>query len=264
MKGRQTLLDEIERETLDQEAPLAGALRKCVALGGYTHSVELRDWATGELRGYDPGAVETPAYRTVGALLKIDWASMAYHAKGQTISPTQLPDFARESVKEEMTLYQGVGELEAMLQQARDKGGYLHYTFARSTDLVAYMNIQNQREDTGQWIQTMYHEVSAVTIAGVLDRIRTTLTELVAEMRDGPADSEGMPSAQTAAQAVNVAVHGNRNRVRVSSAQGAGGAPAAVPEDTAWWKRWQAVSGLVAGLATLTGATFFVVQRLTS
>ena len=109
MKQRQTLLDEIERDVLDQATPLATALRKCVALGGHAHSREIRDWATRELSGYKPADDGIPPYRTVPAMLQIDCANLAYRATGQTISPGVLPDFARDDVKEQMTFHQGVG-----------------------------------------------------------------------------------------------------------------------------------------------------------
>jgi hypothetical protein len=258
MKKRATLLDDIEAEVLDSDASLAGALRKCVALGGHAGSRELRDWAAKEVRGYKPGADDMPHYRTVPAALKVDWRNMACQATGQLLSPMQLPEFAQETVKEEMTLYHGVGELEAMLRQAREKGGYLQFGFPQSTSLVAYLNMKEN--STGQVVDRLYHEVSAVSIAGVLDEVRTTLVEMVAEMRDGPSDERGVPSADSAAQAVTLAVTGNRNRVRVVSAQAAGGS--AKPDEAPWWKRWQVASALIAGLATLTGGGFFLVQRL--
>ena len=62
----ETLLSEIERDLLGGK-PLADLLRKCVVLGGRSSSVELRDWASRELRGYNVGD-DLPSYRTVGAL----------------------------------------------------------------------------------------------------------------------------------------------------------------------------------------------------
>ncbi len=249
MTRRQTLLDGIEQDALDGSASLAGALRKCIALGGRAGSTELRDWATREARGYEPAADDLPGYRRIPASLKVDTSNMRWQAKGQLLSPSLLPDFAREHVKEQMTLYQGVGELEAMHRQALERGGHLLFGFAMSTDLAAYMT---STQNNGTSVDRIYHEVSAVSIAGVLDAIRTSLTELVAELRDGPTDSEGVPSADAASQAVNVVVHGIKNRVRVVSPQTTGGEAAA--EKDPWWKRWQVVSALVAGAAGLTTA----------
>lgn len=256
MTKRQTLLDEIETVALDEGASLAGALRKCVALGGRSGSAELRDWAAKELRGYRPDDADMPPYRVVPAVLQMDWASMAYRATGQTIGPAQLPEFARESVKEELTLYHGVGELESMLSTATTDG-HLKMGFPGGSDLAVYMT--NDNED-GMVVHRLYRTISPTAVAGVLDIIRTTLTELVAEMRDGATDAEGVPSEETATQAVHVAVHGDRNRVRVVSDQSTG--VTAVEKDPPWWKRWQIVSALVAGLAVLTTAGIGVTRAL--
>lgn len=51
-RRKDPLIDQIERDALDEKASLASALRKCVSLGGKSRSDELRDWATRELKGY--------------------------------------------------------------------------------------------------------------------------------------------------------------------------------------------------------------------
>jgi hypothetical protein len=43
------LIADIEQDALDEGASIAGALRKCVVLGGKSGSTKLRDWATREL-----------------------------------------------------------------------------------------------------------------------------------------------------------------------------------------------------------------------
>jgi len=52
------MLDQIERDALDESASVATALRKCVALGGRSGSQALRDWATQELDGYSGMSLE--------------------------------------------------------------------------------------------------------------------------------------------------------------------------------------------------------------
>jgi len=180
-----------------------------VALGGHARSRELRTWATRELSGYAP-TDDIPEYRTVSAMLKLDGSNLRFLVEGQQISPSQLPDFARDDVKEQVTLFQGVGELEALLENARSNGGFLRVSFAGASDLAAYMN---SRADYGTAVHRIYHGVSAISVAGVLDRARTTLTELVAEPRDGHTDAEGVPLPESAAQALNVVVHGRGHLV---------------------------------------------------
>lgn len=58
-----SVLDEIERDALDSNVPVADTLRKVVALGGKVGSTELREWASRELRGYIGTDAELPGYR---------------------------------------------------------------------------------------------------------------------------------------------------------------------------------------------------------
>jgi hypothetical protein len=101
------LLSDIEADVLS-DRPLADALRKCVVLGGQAGSVELREWATKELRGYDEDD-QMPAYRTVGALIYVNAITGPSVITGQMISSSSLPDFARDQIKESYTFPQGVG-----------------------------------------------------------------------------------------------------------------------------------------------------------
>ncbi len=117
----ETLLSEIERDLLDGK-PLADLLRKCVMLGGRSGSVELRDWASKELRGYDVGD-ELPAYRTVGAPILADTVTGSAIVTGQRMPLSGFPDFVQENISEEFPLRQGVGELEALVKDRDpDKG----------------------------------------------------------------------------------------------------------------------------------------------
>lgn len=73
-----SLLDQIERDALDERASVATALRKCVALGGRSGSQALRDWATRELDGYY-GSNDLPEYRIVPAAIQLDGMTATAH-----------------------------------------------------------------------------------------------------------------------------------------------------------------------------------------
>ncbi len=116
-----SLLDQIEADVLDNRAPLADALRKIVILGGQAGSLELREWASKELRGYQSDD-DLPDYRKVGAPLKVNGINGRFHFTGQTISSSVLPDFAREAVNETLHLTKPIGEIEEMFRQAEKAG----------------------------------------------------------------------------------------------------------------------------------------------
>src|SRR5688500_10085872 len=107
-------LDEIERDALSSDAPIAATLRKVVALGGRVGSPQLRDWASRELHGYG-GDVELPAYRKPAAVILMDGVTAGAHIKGQQLSPRALPEPAHEYIDEDIELRQPIGTIESMI-----------------------------------------------------------------------------------------------------------------------------------------------------
>jgi hypothetical protein len=169
-----------------------------------------------------------------------------------------LPEFAQDDLKEEVDLRGGVGELEAMLRQADE--GAVKLSPSGASLLVKYMN--GTSNDPYRTVERIYWTVSTIAIHGVLDRIRTALTELVAEIRHGMPGDAATPSEALATQALNVAVHGKGNRVIVAQAGGeatshAGQEPEPEPPHR---KAWAWVVGFVALLAAIIAALYAVLQ----
>ncbi|MCR1785397.1 hypothetical protein KVF89_22850 [Nocardioides carbamazepini] len=215
-KTPQGLMTQIEAEALDSSVPLADALRKCIALGGRSGSADLRDWARRELEGYSPNDA-LPAYRIVAAIIAIDGATMTAVIKQQRIARSSLPDFAQDQIKEEVVLHQGVAELEHLISSS--DSGAIKITLPAMGDLVTYMNSE---VPYGNSISAMYWVVAVSTVVGVLDRTRTNLVALVAEMRAADPGTD-VPSAEAARQAVSVVINGGkRNKVSFTSAQALG------------------------------------------
>jgi AbiTii len=263
MSGRDgNLLAEVQRDALDKNAPLSDTLRKLVALGGQAGSVQLREWASLELRGYLGSDVELPDYRIPSALLQVDALKGNYQITGQQISPRFLPDFAQEHIGEEVRLLHSVGEIEAMLGQAQAAGGAIKITLQKSQDLIALMN--HESNEPYQHIVAVYWSLSAPALAGVLDRVRTNLVELVAEMRAGMSDSADTPSQAVADQAVNVVVHGKGARVNVTAAKASGDGSHTVSAQQApqveGHSRWRRIGAFVVGLATIAGVVIALAQ----
>lgn len=235
MARRNNLIAEIEHDALDESASVATALRKCIALGGRSGSEPLRDWATRELQGYG-GADELPDYRVIQAPLMVDAVSGNVQITHQQFPPSGLPDWAREHISERLELRYGAGEIEEFCKD----GNSVRLQPPGASDLTRVMNAESERPY--QHIVSLYWSVAPAALRGVLDHIRTALTQLVAELRANMAGDEIIPSAEAANQAVNVIVTGERSRVSVTSAQasGAGSATLATP-------RRSRVSGHVGG-----------------
>jgi hypothetical protein len=134
------------------------------------------------------------------------------------------------------------------------------------SELVTYMNHKN--DVPYQHIERLYWSVSTTAIHGVLDHVRTALTQLVAELRHATPDNASVPSEEAASQAVQVIVHGTGHRVIVNNAQASGDATSHASQqpnpqaDPPGWKRWARVGGAIVGVAGIVAAVFAVLQYL--
>lgn len=261
-----SLLDEIERDALDDSVPLPTALRKCIALGGRSGSEALRNWATRELQGYysddDDADDDLPPYRTIVAPLRLDGIAGHYKITGESLAPSTLPDVVQEHITETLELRQGVGELAAFLDQADIK-----LMPRAGADIVRLMNAE--RNDPHRFVHSIYWHVSHATVRGVLDQVRTALLQLVSEIRANTSPVEDVPPAEAADQAVSLIMTGKRARATVTVAQATGGSTATstvnqpVPEaEAGWWARWRRPGAFVVGAATIAGTMIALIALI--
>lgn len=264
MARTESLLDQIERDVLDEAASLAGALRKCLALGGQSGSEELRDWATVELQGYkDLEVTPLPDYRVVPAQLTIDGFSANAIVKGQAISPSVLADFVQEQVKNQVEFRQGIGEIEALIATG-EREGVIRLGLPMGSEIARLMNAEPQTRYSS--IERIYWSVVPAAVRGVTDQVRTALTQLVAELRATMPGGESLPSSEAVHQAIQVAVHGKRARVNVTTAQASDGsratvqAPPTAEPESEFWTLGRKIGAFVVGLAGIAGAVFAAIQ----
>jgi hypothetical protein len=256
-----SLLDQIERDALDEHASVAMALRRCVALGGRNGSEALRDWATRELDGYD-SAADLPDYRTVPAVIQLDGLFGHVQVTGQAVAPSSLPDFTHDTIKEKVPLRGGIAQIEEMAKRSEIK-----LSLPGGADLARYMNAQN--DNPYQHIDRMYWSLSPLAAQGVVDRVRTDLVKLVAEIRAATPAGHAVPSEEATNQAMNFLITGKRNKVQIHAANAAGPhSNAAVTHtqssepETGFWTASRKVGGVIVGLATIAGAVFAAIQVL--
>ena len=203
----ESLLDKIESEALAGD--VVKALRLCITLGGHSDSAELRDWAVRELRGYGPDN-ELPAYRRIGAPICVDGLTPTAMFTGRAMSVFQLPDFAQDNISEQVELRHSIPELVDMANSAEQKGESIKLLLPGAADLLLYMNSSG---NYGMQLERLYWQVMPTPIRGVVERVRTDIVGLVAEMRSGMARGQDLPSPDVAAQAFSVIVNGTGNRV---------------------------------------------------
>jgi hypothetical protein len=257
---QQDLIAQIEQDALDDAVPVATALRKCVILGGRSGSEELRDWATRELKGYGRED-ELPDYRVIQAPLMVDAVSGNVQITHQQYPPSAIPEFAQEYISEKVELQYGAGSIEEFARQPQ-----VRLQPPGASDLVRIINGESGRPY--QYIVSLYWSVAPAALRGVLDQIRTALTQLVAELRATMAGQEGVPSAEAADHAVQVIVTGKRSRVNVTAAQASGTGTTATatsetkPADSGFWTRWRKIGAFIVGSATVAAAVIALIQFL--
>jgi hypothetical protein len=260
------LLGEIEREAVQANADLPTLLHKCIALGGISGSVALREWATRELKGYGDGDT-LPPYRTIAAILALDGATMAHRVTGQQISPASLPDIARDLIKEEVRLYGPIAELTDAIKDARNQeNNYINFGIPEGSTLTALTNHHLREKGVEyQTIERIYWKAGVTSLvgvvdtvqtnlAGVVDTVQTNLVELVAELRAGVGRGHAVPDKDLTDRAVNIVIYGDKNRVEVAHAVADAGGTAetnAAPERES---KAKTIMYWVAGVATVAAA----------
>jgi hypothetical protein len=178
---------------------------------------------------------------------------------GHQISSTDLPDVAQEAgISERLPLQSSIGELENLAKRAEERNEPVRLGLPGDAILAKLL--------AAEWghVERIYWAVSPGAIHGVLDQVRTTLVELVVQLRQQSRNPQA-PSAEETNNAVHVAVYGDHPQVSVTSAQsGAGGTATAAPTEQPqrpWWRTgaglWTIASVLVAVIIAIIGWVWF-------
>ncbi|MFG2334695.1 hypothetical protein ACGFMM_34550 [Streptomyces sp. NPDC048604] len=207
-------LEQLEGAVLDDNASLASALRRCLMLGGYAHHEELRTWALKELVGY--ADTDVPDYRKVPAALEV---ILDHHMGGgllrndvQRISHIMLPQHARDrGIGESAPITYGVKELEALVAHSDKR---VHLAPPGSAEYALLMTAEQLKAgNSGTQIKALHWNVAVASIEGVLDHVRTRLTQFVAEVRAAmpPGQQDPNPSqiGDAAERAFNITAGDN-------------------------------------------------------
>lgn len=168
-----SLLTDLRERVIDEAEPLPGLLRKCLMLGAQTGSQSLREWARFELNGY-PDDVDAPAYRSIHAGMLMSSISGNTVVSRQPVSWYDFPDDVREVVPELLTLKGPLAEIEEMATREA-----FHYG---TGPLSAAQMMLNAILPPHQQITSLMYAVPGPTLRGIVDRIRTSLVELVADL----------------------------------------------------------------------------------
>lgn len=254
-------LDQLERAVLDEDASLATALRQFLLIAGYAHREELRAWALKQLDGYEV-AEELPRFRKVGAALEItvepSTPGRAGTEDNRRISPHQLPRSVRDhGIGEHAPIRHGVREIEALIAM----GWSLELSPPGTAEYMA--QVTNELGN-GSAVLSLHWRVPVTALRGVLDHIRTRLTQFVAEVRAAMPPGQRNPSTDQidrAAQRGGFTVSGGAgttinivapSAVRGSTASATVNEPMPAPP-LPWWHRSSVIWSAIAATATIAG-----------
>jgi hypothetical protein len=210
-----TALRNLRNRVLDEEAAVAGLLRTCVMLGSHTGSDKLKKWAQAELHGYSDDA-ELPDYRKLLLPLYMNSQGGPNFRRGEPISVFHLPEDMQEAVSGPLQFRNPIHELAELADSADSSFQLSRPGFA---EIAA---VWSGRMPMFQKVDNIYFRVSRSAIAGIVDIVRTTLVELVADITAGlPVDE--LPSRSTVDTAVSVNVYGgsqDNNTIHVGTNSG--------------------------------------------
>lgn len=215
-------------------------------------------------QGYSPED-ELPSYRRVAAPIQMDGMSARAQVWGQNIGVSELPDFAQEEISEWVELVQGVGEIEALARHNEGGDKTVKLSLPGARELARIMEIG---AGGGIHIDALYWRVSKVALEGVVDQIRTRLTELMAELRSLTPAAQALPNAEQATAAYKIVVRGVNSRVVINSLQAGAGSNNVLsprPEaerSTGFWTTGRRIGAAAVGLATIVGTGIAAAQFL--
>lgn len=174
-----------------------------------------------------------------------------------------MPEVAQGEIKEEFLLSWRIGQIEDMARPRRDDSDSVSLSLPGASTLMALMN-RNMGEF--EHITALYWSVNRVSFRNIVDKVRTTCTELVAELHATTSAGQDTPTSEAVDQAIQFAVAGKMNTVNVLNAPASGVANVArietpsTPRESAW-QRWRK-RGIVVGISTIIAAVVGVATWL--
>ena len=217
------LLDEIEREALNPNSDISSVLRKCVSYSGRMNAPALKAWALKELKGYDAGET-LPPYRMIAAPVLLDASIPGGLVTGQQVPFGLVPDGIE--IEDEVPYGSPLAGAYEAVRTAQARGDEsTRFGIPGSTQLLWLMNSELHRQSPRQEITRIYWSVHVSAILKMIDVVRTTVIELVAEIRSEAIALKVEPGHETVDRATRTVLRGlvNVNTVYNQTISGSSG-----------------------------------------
>ncbi|MEU0678075.1 hypothetical protein ABZ330_35490 [Streptomyces sp. NPDC006172] len=249
--------DEVHGKTLGQDDSRhrrPGPARAC-----RPHE-ELRTWALKQLTRYGSGE-ELPLFREVAASLEVTVQPHRGRRRledSRQISPHQIPQELRDCGFSHLApIRHGVGEIEALIAM----GWPVEITLPGAVEYTEQVT-DSFGDDSN--VLSLHWRVPVTTLRQVLDRIRTRLTQFVAEVRAAMPEGQHRPNpAQIGSAARNTfSFSGGSGTTVINIAADGGTASVNDPAPMSpnpWWHRSSVIWTATAAVATVAGVIAIVV-----
>jgi len=179
------LLQDIQADAINQDAPLSNMLRKCLVLAYKLNNDEFRQWIEHEMNGY-PANMPVPNYRIYVGEPRANARNIAWHVTGSPIPAGAIPEeYLEDAMKLEFR--QGVGAYASI----QDNGELKHFW---PSWLVAAVN---QRINKNLVISEGYVPLPIGFFNGMLDVIRNKVLEFVLQIERENPEADTVPSGST-------------------------------------------------------------------
>ncbi|MER6239756.1 hypothetical protein ABT185_27470 [Streptomyces clavifer] len=209
--SKESPLDRLEQDILDESISTTKLLRLFIVIGGRAFSEPLRKWAMNELRGYNGPSEEIPDYRTIGAPIQADSRSPFWQARAETISALDLPEIARETISQEIPVRFSVAKIQSLLD-GRNSTEPIKLSLPGGPELCRLMSYEPGRREQQVIVESLYWAVHTASLQDILEQARNRLLDFTAELRSSMTPGLEDPTVEqvhTAVQSINITVGDN-------------------------------------------------------
>ena len=189
------LLDEIRSDLVNESANLPNTLRKAKILASAIGLPEFRQWVDYELSGY-PDRDSVPSYRRVRPTNLGTFAGpFQSFVNNMVLLTYNLPEEVKEFA-ENLLFFDGVGALEAQVQQAQASD-----SFQRKWPQEMVMLARNSLRMSGDMVLVDAHQpIPTYVISGILDQVKNRLLDFVLGLQESNVTSENLDNRTVATE----------------------------------------------------------------
>lgn len=203
------LLDEIRTDLVNESASLSNTLRKAKILASAIGLPEFREWVEFELNGYNDRERVPDYRRTQPANLGTFVGPFGSMAKNMMLPTIDLPDYLKDFA-ENMTFFEGVGELEALVTAQ----GPLYKKWPAEMVMLAHNAIYASEI---MELAEVNQPIPKHVVSGILDQIKNRLLDFVLGLQESNVTSEVLDNRavrlEVARSQFNINIQGDRNIV---------------------------------------------------